>query len=166
MLAAFEASFGANSMEEIVSASREDGENAVDTYGEALLANYTAHAAEVDAEIEGRLRDWTLARLPRVSAAILRMAVTEMRYSEENMDSIVINEAVEIAKKYGGEDDYQFINGILGAVARGRAAQRSADAKAQPEAADALDPEAEGASASQAERGTSDAPETQPPFEV
>ena len=111
-IAAFEASFNANSIEEIVAASREQDEYAVDAYGEALLA--------------------TLALLPRVNAAILRLAVTEMRFNgSDDMDSIVINEAVELAKKYAGEEDYQFINGVLGAISR-EAHSAKADEPAVP----------------------------------
>lgn len=118
-IAAFEASFNANSIEDIVAMSREQGEYAVDAYGEALLANFYAHSAEVDDMIKTKLKDWTLARLPRVNAALLRLAVTEMRFNgSDDMDSIVINEAVELAKKYAGEGDYQFINGVLGAISR------------------------------------------------
>lgn len=121
MLCAFSATFDANSLDEIIVDSREDGgEYAVDSYGEALLINYFAHKGEVDECITAKLKDWTLARLPRVNAAILRIAVTEMIYSAEDIDSIVINEAVEIAKKYAGEDDYQFINGVLGSISRER----------------------------------------------
>ena len=124
-IAAFEASFNANSIEEIVAASREQDEYAVDAYGEALLANFYAHSAEVDDLIKARLKDWTLARLPRVNAAILRLAVTEMRFNgSDDMDSIVINEAVELAKKYAGEEDYQFINGVLGQSPGRRTAQK------------------------------------------
>ena len=119
-IAAFEASFNANSIEEIVA------------YGEALLANFYAHSAEVDDLIKARLKDWTLARLPRVNAAILRLAVTEMRFNgSDDMDSIVINEAVELAKKYAGEEDYQFINGVLGAISR-EAHSAKADEPAVP----------------------------------
>ncbi len=122
ILALFEASFNANDIEEIIRDSRECDEFSVDTYGEALLTNFYAHSAEVDELIQSKLKDWTLTRLPRVNAAILRMAVTEMLYSEEDMDSIVINEAVEIAKIYAGDEDYQFINGVLGAISREKSA--------------------------------------------
>ena len=118
ILALFEASFNANTIEDIISYSLECGEFSVDPYGEALLTNFYAHSAEVDELIQAKLKDWTMTRLPRVNAAILRMAVTEMLYAEEDMDSIVINEAVEIAKTYAGDDDYQFINGVLGAISR------------------------------------------------
>lgn len=118
-IALFEAGFCAGSIEEIVAMSREQGEYAVDAYGEALLSNFYAHSAEVDELIRSKLKDWTLQRLPRVNAALLRLAVTEMLFNgSDDMDSIVINEAVELAKKYAGESDHQFINGILGAISR------------------------------------------------
>lgn len=121
VLAMFEYSFGANSMEEIIAASREADEYAVDAYGEALLINFCAHQPEVDEKISQNLKQgWSLSRLPRVNTAILRLAVTEMLFSEEEMDSIVANEAVELAKKYAGDDDYQFINGVLGAISRSK----------------------------------------------
>lgn len=41
-----------------------------------------------------------------------------MRFGKPDMDSVVINEAVELAKKYAGEDDYQFVNGVLGSLSR------------------------------------------------
>ncbi len=109
-------------MEEIIAASREAEEYAVDAYGESLLINFCAHQPEVDEKIAQNLkRGWTLARIPRVNTAILRLAVTEMMFSgNSDMDSIVANEAVELAKKYAGDDDYQFINGILGALSRSK----------------------------------------------
>ena len=50
----------------------------------------------------------------------LRLALAEMLYGEEQKPGVAINEAVELVKKYGAEDDYQFVNGLLGAVARER----------------------------------------------
>ncbi len=119
-IAAFEAAFRPEEVGEIIRYSRECGEYAVDDYGEALLCNLTAHREEIDEMISSKLKDWTLARLPKVNLTILRLAVAEMRFSvqEKDMDSIVINEAVELAKKYAGDGDYQFINGVLGAVSR------------------------------------------------
>lgn len=131
MLALYEASFNANSIEDIIASSRETNEHPVDSYGEAILTNFYANSAEVDDLIRAKLVKWTLDRLPRVDAAILRMAVTEMLYSEEDMDSIVINEAVEIAKKYAADaDSYQFINGVLGSISREKSGQNAEDAAA------------------------------------
>lgn len=127
-ITAYESTFHDGDIAGIIAYSRECGEYAVDEYGEALLANYTAHAAEVDELISAKLKDWTLQRLPRVNAALLRLAVTEMCFNgETDMDSIVINEAVELAKKYAaGDDDYQFINGVLGAISREKGAAAEA----------------------------------------
>ena len=76
------------------------------------------HSAEVDDEIRAHLRNWTMERLPRVSLTILRLAVAEMLFGGENKPGVAINEAVELTKKYGADEDYQFVNGLLGAVAR------------------------------------------------
>ena len=51
-----------------------------------------------------------------------------MLYGEEKLPGVAINEAVELAKKYGGEEDYQFVNGLLGSIARDMAQ----DSEAQP----------------------------------
>lgn len=57
-------------------------------------------------------------RVPRVSLVALRVALAEMMYGEEKKTSVAINEAVELVKKYGSDKDYQFVNGLLGTVAR------------------------------------------------
>ena len=57
--------------------------------------------------------------MPRTSRTLLRLAIVEMRFfGADDIDSIVINESVELAKKYGSDGDYQFINGVLGSIAR------------------------------------------------
>ena len=61
---------------------------------------------------------WKTSRLGKVELAILRLAVYEMRYDEDVPVSVAINEAVELAKKYGQEDSPAFINGILGKAAK------------------------------------------------
>lgn len=123
-VAAFSATFLPEDITQIIADSRELGEYPVDEYGEALLINLTAQKNIIDEKISEKLKDWTLARLPRTSATILRLAVCEMMCSTEDMDSIVINEAVEIAKKYCAEDDYQFINGVLGSISREKGAEQ------------------------------------------
>lgn len=118
-LLAFSATFGDQAMEEVLGASREDeAEHPVDAYGEMLLRAYDAHSAEIDDLIRARLRNWTMNRLPRVSLTALRLALAEMLYGVEKKPGVAINEAVELVKKYGAEDDYQFVNGLLGSVVR------------------------------------------------
>ena len=100
-IAAFELGFGAQSLEELVEYSEECGEYALDDFAQNLLRCYVEHTAQVDEMIRPRLKNWTLERLPRTSRTLLRLAITEMRFSgAQDVDSIVINEAVELAKKY------------------------------------------------------------------
>ena len=67
--------------------------------------------------------------MPRTSRTLLRLAIVEMRFfGADDVDSIVINESVELAKKYGSDGDYQFINGVLGSVSRAGKASFEAQA--------------------------------------
>ena len=91
-----------------------------DAFANQLLAAMNDHAAELDEIITAHLKGWTLPRVPRVSLVALRLALAEMLYGEEQKPGIAINEAVELVKKYGADDDYQFVNGLLGSVARER----------------------------------------------
>jgi len=70
-----------------------------------------------DTAIEKFSIDWPLDRIGKVDRSILRLALYELM-DKETPASVVINEAVELAKKYGGEDSSKFINGILGAYLR------------------------------------------------
>lgn len=76
------------------------------------------HIDEIDAVIEKNLKGWSKARISKVSLAILRMAVCEMKYFDKVPVGVSINEAVEICKVYGSDEDKGFVNGILGAIAR------------------------------------------------
>ena len=89
---------------EIIEYSRETKEYAVDEFGETMLRNLLAHREEADKMIEPNLKDWKLNRLPRVCRIVLELAVTEMMYGAEGT-SIVINEAVEITKKFASDED-------------------------------------------------------------
>ena len=91
-----------------------------DAFANQLLAAMNDHAAELDEIITAHLEGWTLPRVPRVSLVALRLALAEMLYGEEQKPGVAINEAVELVKKYGADDDYQFVNGLLGSVARER----------------------------------------------
>ncbi|OHD75991.1 MAG: transcription antitermination factor NusB [Spirochaetes bacterium RIFOXYC1_FULL_54_7] len=77
--------------------------------------------AEVDKSIAAHLEHWSFERLKRVDVAILRMAVYSILYQSDIPAQITIDEAIEIAKEYGAEDSYRFINGVLDAIWKGRA---------------------------------------------
>ena len=127
-VAAFQESFQPGSMQEIIDTSRIENEQEVDEFGEKLLIGFVLHREEADKLIEPKLKNWKMNRIPRVCLVALELAVTEMFFGdEEDMDSVVINEAVELVKKFGGEEDYQFVNGVLGSIARERAGQLPED---------------------------------------
>ena len=76
------------------------------------------HIDEIDGVIEKNLKGWSKQRISKVSLALLRMAVCEMKYFDKVPVSVSINEAVEICKVYGSDEDKGFVNGILGSIAR------------------------------------------------
>ena len=73
---------------------------------------------EIDAVIEQYAVGWKISRISKVSLAVLRLAIYEILYVEDAPTGAVINEAVEIARRYEEEDKVAFINGILGSFAR------------------------------------------------
>ncbi len=98
--------------------NNEEEDHAIDEFGKKLISACDHYYAEINDLINERLRGWTLSRIPRVSLVVLRLAIAEMLYSGEEKPSVAINEAVELVKKYGADEDYQFVNGLLGSVAR------------------------------------------------
>lgn len=87
-----------------------------DEFGQTLLRLAIAHIDEIDAQIRPHLKRWTLERLPRVSLAVLRLSVAQLMYMPELPASVIINEAVELAKEFGAEDEYSFVNGALRSI--------------------------------------------------
>lgn len=118
-LLAFSQTFGDIPLEDALAANREyDEDHPLDSFSEHLLRTYYDHSAEVDDQIQTHLRGWTINRLPRVTVTVLRIAIAEMLFGGENKPAVAINEAVELTKKYGAAEDHQFVNGLLGRVAR------------------------------------------------
>ncbi len=85
-------------------------------YAERLAAGATAARLEIDTHLAGCLENWRLERLALVDRNVLRLAVYEFLYEPETPPIVVIDEAIEVAKKFGGEDSGQFVNGILDAL--------------------------------------------------
>ena len=82
------------------------------------LAAVQDHHEEIDNIISDNLDNWTLERIAKTDLAILRTAVAEMLYVESIPVRVSINEAVDLAKKYGDERSYAFINSVLGKISR------------------------------------------------
>ena len=77
-----------------------------------------SHTEDSDSLIEECAEGWIISRINKVDICILRLAICEMLYDEDIPYRVAINEAVELAKSYGGNDSPSFINGILGKAAR------------------------------------------------
>lgn len=84
----------------------------VKAYTLETLTLVNTHREEIDAILQEAIVNWQLNRIARIDRDILRIAVAEMRYLGLQ-ERIAINEAVELAKRYSGEDGYRFVNGVL-----------------------------------------------------
>jgi len=95
--------------------STEDGEP--DEFCRTLVEGVERYAPGIDETIAEVSENWTVSRMPFVDRNILRLATYEILYDTEVPPSVAINEAVELAKVYGGEDSSKFVNGVLGKIA-------------------------------------------------
>ena len=74
------------------------------------------HVEEIDALINEKASGWRTGRMNKVDLTILRLAVFEIQYDEDIPVGVAINEAVELAKKYSGDEGPAFVNGVLGKI--------------------------------------------------
>jgi len=101
--------------------STEDGEP--DEFCRELVAGVSVHLEEIDGILGEVSENWVVSRMPFVDRNILRLSTYEIFYGGEDVPaSVSINEAVELAKTYGGEDSSKFVNGVLGKIASRHAA--------------------------------------------
>ncbi|MDF0531084.1 transcription antitermination factor NusB [Tsukamurella sp. 8F] len=104
----------------------------VSDYTATLVAGVGTDRGQLDAVIESHLQQWTLARLPAVDRAILRVAVWELLNATDVPPAVAVDEAVELAKELSTDDSPNFVNGVLGRVAT-VAPQVRAAAAAEPQ---------------------------------
>ena len=86
---------------------------------EEQIFNLTENIDKIDEIIQENSIGWSIKRLDKVDLAILRLAIFEMLFEEQIPNKVVINEAIELAKEYGNEKSYKFINGVLATVEKG-----------------------------------------------
>jgi transcription antitermination protein NusB len=113
----------------IVVGHRAPGEALTELVGEGSETEYRAfvkdlvtgtldHADEADELLAPLLEGWTLERLPTIDRLLLQMGTFELRYRRDTPHAVVINEAVELAKKFSTEESNRFVNGVLNAIAK------------------------------------------------
>jgi N utilization substance protein B len=83
-----------------------------------IVAGVEAHREQVDALISKHAKGWTLARMPTIDRTVLRIATFELLERPDVPVAVVLDEAVELAKRFSTDDSGRFVNGVLAAIAR------------------------------------------------
>lgn len=86
-------------------------------YIEGRVGQVRKKLGEIDPWLSGAVKGWRLNRMGKVELTILRLAIFEMKFDEEMPERVAINEAVELAKKFGGNSSAGFVNGVLAKLA-------------------------------------------------
>jgi N utilization substance protein B len=90
----------------------------VQEYASRLVLGTLSRRDELDAKLAERSEHWRLGRMPAVDRNLLRLALFELLYEEDTPNAVVIDEAVEIAKKFSTPSSGPFVNGVLDAIRR------------------------------------------------
>lgn len=117
----FQADMGKQTSEEVRATfwrAGDDVEPEVRGFAEDLFRAATVHQEQIDRMITEHSRHWRLERMPAVDRNLLRMAIGEMLAFKGTPFPIVINEALEIGRRYSAPESINFLNGVLDAVAR------------------------------------------------
>ena len=86
-------------------------------YIRQIIDGVREHEQEIDELISKNLKKgWSISRISKASHAIMKLAIFEMKYMDDVPAKVAINEAVELAKRYGDDGDPNFVNGLLGSV--------------------------------------------------
>ncbi len=110
---------GVDTLEDALEQSERDMLSDEDAlFSDRLYEGVHAHMEEIDEEIGAHAKDWSIGRIAKVDLSILRIAVYELLYERSIPVGATVNEAVELAKEFGGEKSAGFINGVLGSVAK------------------------------------------------
>jgi N utilization substance protein B len=86
----------------------------LNSYTVTVAYGVTEHATHIDELIASHLQGWTLARLPAVDRAIMRVAVWELLHAQDVPEVVAVDEAVELAKELSTDESPAFVNGVLG----------------------------------------------------
>lgn len=88
------------------------------SYSNRLIDSFLDNRQQIDRLISDGSIDWKISRMNKVDLAILRLATTELSYLNDIPTEVAINEAMELAKVYSGDEAHSFINGVLGHIAQ------------------------------------------------
>lgn len=103
--------------------SWQKADDGVRRFADELLRGTLENREEIDAYLEKQTAHWKLERLAVVDRNILRLAMFELLFSQDTPPAVVIDEAIEIAKKFGAEESAGFVNGVLDGFLKKRSAR-------------------------------------------
>lgn len=89
-----------------------------DNYLKEVFDSFLLNRDNIDDIIQKSSTSWDIKRIAKVDLSILRVAITEILYLSDIPDKVSINEAIDLAKKYGDENSYKFVNGLLGKIVK------------------------------------------------
>ena len=107
-----------SAISEIIKNAQEAELIKINGFAQSILTAIEENSSKVDEVIENNLKGWSIQRLPKVSLAVLRLAIGEMLFVDDVPAGVSVNEAVELTKKYGTNDEASYVNGVLGSVAK------------------------------------------------
>jgi N utilization substance protein B len=99
-------------------------ENQNKEYAQKLVQGVMTHKKEIDSLIQSYSQNWRVSRMLLIDRNIMRLAVYELLFEEDMAVAVAINEAVELAKKFGSSESAAFINGVLDALSRSPEAKK------------------------------------------
>lgn len=114
----FEMTFGEESAEERMESAVEARNAQFTDFSKRLVDGVTEYRIQLDDRLAAHSKNWHLDRVSRVALTAMRLAAFEMLYCDDIPESVAINEAVELVKAFGGEEDSSFVNGVLGGLSR------------------------------------------------
>ncbi len=87
-------------------------------FAKELVTGVVAHRVELDEQIAAHARNWRVSRMATLDRNVLRLGAYELRYTDTAL-AVVVDEAIELVRRFGGDRSPPFVNGILDAIARG-----------------------------------------------
>lgn len=114
----FEKEINGETIEDIIENAKESRDIKTDEYIETVTNGVFSNLSEIDETIKNNIKGWNIERLSKVTLALLRLAIFEIKFMEDIPNSVSINEAVELCKKYATSEDASFVNGILSTIVK------------------------------------------------
>ncbi len=114
----FENTFSNEGMEAVLRDAEEAQTLPEDQFALSLATGAAEKQEELDQKIAAASDRWKMDRISRVALTVMRLALYEVLYCEEIPVNVSLNEAVELTKIYGGDEEASFVNGVLGGIVR------------------------------------------------